>query len=174
MRRCRAFAVTAGLVASWSALAAESQPECGVDMPHTTTSSSFDPAVIERDGIFLIEGGLFRNGLVARCIAVHIECLKETKQCQMVEVRLLRVKPYPEIGPITVTDPMNVIEWTRTGLMATGKTHLCQWTQLSVDFVARRVQLVGRADASGRRAENLSHGRASETPMMRRPPLLDA
>jgi hypothetical protein len=142
MRVLSAFAITGCLAAPSSMLAADPQPECGVDMPHTTTSSSFDPAAIERDGIFQIDGGLFRNGLVARCIAVHIECLKETKQCQMVEVRLLRIKPYPEIGPITITDPMNIVEWTQTGLMAAGKTHICQWTQLSVDFVARRVQLV--------------------------------
>jgi len=86
------------------------QPECGVDMPHTTTSSTFDPAAIERDGIFQIEGGLFLSGLVGQYIAVHIECVKEAKKCEMVEVRLLRIKPYPEIGPITLTDPMNIIE----------------------------------------------------------------
>ena len=45
-------------------LAAEPEPKCGVDMPHTTGSLSFDPMTIEKTGAFLIEGGLYREGEV--------------------------------------------------------------------------------------------------------------
>jgi len=123
-------------------LAAEPEPKCGVDMPHTTGSLSFDPTTIEKTGAFLIEGGLYREGEVGTCVAVHIECLKKMNQCDMVEVMILKLGPYPEIGPINLTDPMRIAAWTKDGLTAAGDTHLCQRTQLNVDFVHRKVQLV--------------------------------
>ena len=67
---------------------------------------------------------------------------KKMNQCEMVEVQILILGPYPEIGPINLTDPMRIVEWTKDGLTATGDTHLCQRTQLNVDFVHRKVQLV--------------------------------
>jgi hypothetical protein len=124
------------------ALATEPEPMCGVDMPHTTGSASFDPATVEKSGAFLIEGGLYREGQIGTCAAVHIECLKNTNQCEMVEVDILKLGPYPEIGPITLTNPMRIGEWTKDGLTAAGDTNLCQRTQLNVDFVHRKVQLV--------------------------------
>jgi len=60
----------------------------------------------------------------------------------MVEVQILKLGPYPEIGPINLTDPMRIVAWTKDGLTAAGDTHLCQRTQLNVDFVHRKVQLV--------------------------------
>jgi hypothetical protein len=125
-----------------AASAAEPEPKCGVDMPHTTGSLSFDSTTIERNGAFLIEGGLYRKGEVGTCSAVHIECLKKMNQCDMVEVRILKLGPYPEIGPINLTDPMRIVAWTKDGLTASGDTHLCQHTQLNVDFAHRKVQLV--------------------------------
>ena len=107
MRLFSAFTIIACLSAL-PAFAAETEPPCGVDMPHTTADSSFDPATIEKSGIFLIEGGLYRQATIATCIAVHIDCSKETSLCQMVEVRILKLGPYPEIGPITLTDPMRI------------------------------------------------------------------
>jgi hypothetical protein len=124
------------------ASAAEPEPKCGVDMPHTTGSLSFDPTTFEKTGAFLIEGGLYREGEVGTCVAVHIECHKKMNQCDMIEVMILKLGPYPEIGPITLTDPMRIGEWTKNGLTAAGDTHLCQRTQLNVDFVHRKVQLV--------------------------------
>ena len=50
--------------------------------------------------------------------------------------------PYSEIGPINLTNPMRIAAWTKDGLTAAGDTHLCQHTQLNVDFVHRKVQLV--------------------------------
>jgi hypothetical protein len=135
-------AFLACLLISSAALSAEPEPECGVDMPHTTMGLSFDPATIEKFGSFDIDGGLYRQGLIARCIAVHIDCSKEANQCRMVEVGILKLGPYPEIGPITLTDPMRIVEWTKDGLVAAGQTHACQSTQLSVDFTHRKVQLV--------------------------------
>jgi hypothetical protein len=123
-------------------LAAEPEPKCGVDMPHTTGSTSFDPTTFEKSGAFLIEGGLYREGEVGTCVAIHIECLKNTNQCDMVEVQILKLGSFPEIGPITLTNPMRIGEWTKDGLTASGDTHLCQRTQLNVDFVHRKVQLV--------------------------------
>jgi hypothetical protein len=70
MRVLRALPIT--LMAA-PVLAAE--PECGVDMPHTTGVLSFDPTSTERTGAFLIEGGLYREGQLGTCVAVHIECL---------------------------------------------------------------------------------------------------
>jgi len=122
--------------------AAELEPKCGVDMPHTTGSLSFDPTTMEKTGAFLIEGGLYREGEVGTCVAVHIECLKNMNQCDMVEVMILKLGPYPEIGPINLTDPMRIAAWTKDGLTASGNTHLCQHTPLNVDFVQRKVQLV--------------------------------
>jgi hypothetical protein len=110
-------------------LAAEPEPKCGVDMPHTTGSLSFDPTTIEKTGAFLIEGGLYREGEVGTCVAVHIECLKKMNQCDMVEVLILKLGPYPEIGPINLADPMRIAAWTKDGLTAAGDTHLCQRTQ---------------------------------------------
>ena len=37
---------------------------------------------------------------------------------------------------------MRIAAWTKDGLTAAGDTHLCQRTQLNVDFVYRKVQLV--------------------------------
>ena len=111
-------------------------------MPHTTGSLSFDPATFEISGAFLIEGGLYREGELGTCMAVHIECHKKINQCEMVEVPILKLGPYPEIGPINLTDPMRIVEWTKDGLTATGDTHFCQRTQLNVDFIHRKVQLV--------------------------------
>ena len=34
----------------------------------------------------------------------------------MVEVQTLKVGPYLEIGSITPTDPMRIVEWTKDGL----------------------------------------------------------
>jgi hypothetical protein len=140
----RALTVLVGVV--WllavATSAAEPEPKCGVAMPHTTGSLSFDSMTIERNGAFLIEGGLYREGEVGTCLAVHIECLKKMNQCDMVEVRILKLGPYPEIGPINLTDPMRVVAWTKDGLAAAGDTHLCQRTRLNVDFVHRKVQLV--------------------------------
>jgi hypothetical protein len=124
------------------ASAAAQEPKCGVDMPHTTTRLSFDATTIEKSGIFSIDGGLYREGEAGTCVAVHIDCFKKTNQCDMVEVQILKLGPYPEIGPITPTDPMRIVEWTKDGLTAAGDTHLCQRTQLNVDFVHRKVQLV--------------------------------
>jgi hypothetical protein len=107
-------------------LAAGPEPKCGVDMPHTTASLSFDPTKMEKTGAFLIEGGLYREGEVGTCVAVHIECLKKMNQCDMVEVMILKLGPYPEIGPINLTDPMRIAAWTKDGLTAAGDTHLCQ------------------------------------------------
>jgi hypothetical protein len=70
------------------------------------------------------------------------ECLKKMNQCDMIEVRILKLGPYPEIGPINLTDPMRIVAWTKDGLTAAGDTHLCQRTQLNVDFVHRKIQLV--------------------------------
>ena len=50
-------------------LAAEPEPKCGVDMPHTTGSLSFDPTTMEKTGAFVIEGGLYREGEVGTCVA---------------------------------------------------------------------------------------------------------
>ena len=124
------------------ASAAEPEPKCGVDMPHTTGSLSFDSKTMEISGAFVIEGGLYREGEVGTCVAVHIECLKKMNQCDMVEVQILKLGPYPEIGPINLTDPMRIAAWTKDGLTAAGDTHRCQRTQLNVDFVHRQVQLV--------------------------------
>ena len=52
------------------------------------------------------------------------------------------MQPYPEIGPIALTDPMHIDKWTKDGLIAAGKTGPCQSTQLIVDFAHRKVQLV--------------------------------
>jgi hypothetical protein len=123
------------------ALADGPEPECGVGMPHTTGTLSFDPATIEVSKVFLIEGGLVHNG-TALCIAVSIQCFRETNICEMIEVPLLRIMSHSEIGPITLSDPMHIVEWTKHGLIAAGQTHLCQRTQLSVDFDERKVQLV--------------------------------
>jgi hypothetical protein len=128
------------LAPAWAA-EPEPEPKCGVDMPHTTGSLSFDPTTIEESGVFLIEGGLYREGEVGTCLAVHVECLKKMNQCDMVEVAILKVGPYPEIGPITLADPMRVVAWTKDGLSAAG-TYVCQRTELNVDFVHRKVQLV--------------------------------
>ena len=135
-----AFAII--LMAAAPVLAAEPEPKCGVDMPRTTGSLSFDPTTMVKTGAFLIEGGLYREGEVGTCVAVHIECLKNMNQCDMVEVMILKLGPYPEIGPINLTDPMRIAAWTKDGLTAAGDTHLCQHTQLNVDFVHRKVQLV--------------------------------
>ena len=83
-----------------------------------------------------------QEGEVGTCVAVHIECLKKMNQCDMVEVTILKVGVYPEIGPITLNNPMRIAAWTKDGLTAAGDTHLCQRTQLNVDFVHRKVQLV--------------------------------
>jgi hypothetical protein len=130
------FVVIACLFASpgW---AAEPKPDCGtgIPRPRPTAPSSFE---VEQAGVFFIEGGLFRSG-VARCIVVSIECLVGTNECTMFEARLLSGG---QKGPITLTDPMGIVEWTMSGLKAVGKTHLCQSTQLTVDFARRKVQLV--------------------------------
>jgi hypothetical protein len=139
MRALSAFPI---ILLAAPVLAAEPEPKCGVDMPHTTGSASFDPTTFEKSGAFLIEGGLYREGEVGTCVAIHIECLKNTNQCEMVEVQMLKLGPYPEIGPITLTNPMRIGEWTKDGFTASGDTHLCQRTQLNVDFVHRKVQLV--------------------------------
>ena len=120
------------------ALAAEPEPKCGVDMPHTTGTLSFDPSTMEETGAFLIEGGLYQEGEVGTCMAVHIECHKNLHQCEMVEVLILKLGPYPEIGPINLTGPMRIGQWTKDGLTAAGD----QPTHLNVDFVHRKVQLV--------------------------------
>jgi hypothetical protein len=39
-------------------------------------------------------------------------------QCDMVSVQTLKLGPYPEIGPITLADPMRVVAWTKDGLSA--------------------------------------------------------
>jgi hypothetical protein len=122
--------------------AAELEPKCGVDMPHTTGSLSFDTKTMEISGAFVIEGGLYREGDVGTCVAVHIECIKKKNQCDMVEVPILKLGSYPEIGSINLTDSMSIAAWTKDGLTAAGDTHLCQRTQLNVDFVYRKVQLV--------------------------------
>jgi hypothetical protein len=119
------------------ALAAGPEQECGVGMPHTTGELSFDP----ESKVFVIDGGLVRNG-TALCIAVSIQCSRETNICEMIEVPLLKIMSHFEIGPITLTDPMHIVEWTKHGLIAAGQTHLCQRTQLSVDFDERKVQFV--------------------------------
>jgi hypothetical protein len=148
MRLFSAFAIFACLLAS-PTLAAEPEPKCGVDMPHTTGNLSFDPTTIEESGVFLIEGGLYQEGEVGTCVAVHIECLKKMNQCDMVEVSILKVV-YPEIGPITLKNPMRIAAWTKDGLTAAGDTHPCQRIQLNVDFVHRKVQLVATPRCSPR------------------------
>jgi hypothetical protein len=88
-------------------------------MPRTTTSSGFNPTDIE-NGAFQVDGGLIAHNGSPLCVAVHIECVKETKQCQMVEVHLMRIKPFPEIGPIFINNPMQITAWSKNGLTATG------------------------------------------------------
>jgi hypothetical protein len=94
-------------------------------------------------GVFLIEGGLYRQG-EETCVAVHIECIRKTNQCEMIEVSILKlpILPYPEIGPIKLYDPIRIVEWTRESLIAEGNTTSCQSTQLTVDFGQHKAHLI--------------------------------
>jgi len=138
-------------------------PTCGgVALPAFTGMANRDGADNKKLGYFSAEGTLFKDGKNT-CVAANIECTRDAGTCQIITVVIDdKTGKYPHVFGIFTAGPINITLWTDNEIVAGGKSNLCRWTQLFVNYSAHTVRTItsfsGCNDKSPQQTEILDLG----------------
>jgi hypothetical protein len=140
-----ALAATGSAATAGPAHAVAAETSCGGVVMGHVMESTFDKDIRKAfPNNFAIDGALFENGKNL-CKPVTIQCYKNANNCEVMIVNFWFGGPRPEFLFVNIYEPMQITQWTESGINASGQIGLCMWGQLSVNYDTQKVRFVTTA-----------------------------